>query len=161
MTIKVNVSDKEDKSGEFQPLPAGLYFCIITDVEPKASGSDKNFGKPMLYFRFTIQEGPYAGRAMGSNACLWDGALYTIINLLKAVGEYDNCKSGGSLEIPDAPEFYLGREIDVRRGINQKAKKENPTDDPGAWLEVKGFAPHKTTSGTVAGSKSPGNNLLP
>lgn len=165
MTVKVNVSDQEDKSGgDYVPLPAGNYKCVITDVEPKNSQSDKNYGKPMLYFRFTIQDGVYADRVLGANACLWDGALYTIIGLLKAIGEYDNCKGSDGLAIPDAPEFYLGRELMVRRGLNRKAKKENPEDEPHTWLEVKGFSSAQSGEGSSSsggnGNRT-SNSLLP
>jgi len=164
MTVRVNVSDQEDKSGgDYQPIPSGMYNAVITDVESKASASDNNFGKPMLYFRFTIQDGIYAERVIGANACLWDGALYTIVGLLKAIGEYDNCKKGGGLDIPEEPEFYLGRAIKVRRGVNQKKKKENPEDDPATWIEVKGFskAQDAVGAGASSGSGRSGGSLLP
>jgi hypothetical protein len=140
MGIKVNVSEQENKSGDYTPLPSGTYNCVITDVESKDSQSENNFGKPMLYFYFTIQDGAFADRVMGVNACCWDGALYTIIGILKAIGEYDNLNSGNGLDIPTEPEFYLGRGIKVRRGVNQKRKKENPDDEPSGWIEVRGFA---------------------
>jgi hypothetical protein len=166
MSIKVNVSEQEDKSGgDYVPLPAGQYNCVITDVEPKSSASEANFGKPMLYFRFTIQDGPYADRVQGANACCWDGALYTIVGLLKAIGEYENCTKGGSLDIPDSPEFYLGRPVIVRRGLNKKAKKENPEDDPSTWLEVKGFSKAKEegagSPAAASGAKAGSSSLLP
>jgi hypothetical protein len=168
MAIKVNVSDQEDKSGgDYVPLPSGNFHCVITDVEPKSSASQDNFGKPMLYFRFTNQDGPYADRVQGTNACLWSPALYTIIGILKAIGEYENCKKDGELEIPDEPEFYLGRSIGVRRGLNKKAKERNPEDDPSSWIEVKGFSAW-SADGEAAGSSSTGvggrttsNSLLP
>jgi hypothetical protein len=160
MSIKVNVSDQENKSGEYKPLPAGNFHCVITDVDPRESQSEANPGKPMLYFTMVIQDGPYAEKDMGVNACCWDGALYTIIGILKAIGEYDNCKQGGGLNIPDAPEFYLGRDLMVRRGVNQKKKKENPDDNPEMWIEVRGFAKYEgaaSKSSSNAGSSS----LLP
>jgi hypothetical protein len=163
MTVKVNVSDQEDKSGEYTPLPSGMYKCVIADVEPKASASEKNFGKPMLYFRFTVLEGQYADKTIGTNACLWEGALYTIIGVLKALPSkqgnataYEDCRSAEGLSIPDAPEFYLTQELMVRRGVNPKTKKENPEDDPSSWIEVRGFAPIKEGS-----SSSPGNGSAP
>jgi hypothetical protein len=170
MSIKVNVSDQEDKSGEYTPLPSGMYKCVIADVEPKASASEKNFGKPMLYFRFTVLEGPYADKTIGTNACLWDGAFYTIIGLLKALpsqdgnkSAYEDCKSGDGLSIPDAPEYYLTKELMVRRGVNPKTKKENPEDDPSSWIEVRGFAPIKegSSSSSTNGSAPGKSSLLP
>jgi hypothetical protein len=153
MGFKVNVSEQENKAGERKVLPAGKYRCAITEVEQKASKSDANYGKDMLYFYMTVQDGVYADQQLGVNACCWSGALYTIVNLLKAIGEYDNCKdASGQLDIPSEQEFYLGRELMVRQGINPKAKKENPTDDPDSWLEVRGFAPIE--SGEAASSST-------
>jgi hypothetical protein len=119
----------------------------------------------MLYFTFTVQEGPYADRNTWANACLWSGALYTIINLLKAIGEYDNLIDGKELTIPELPEFYIGKELIVRRGVNQKSKEKNPDDDPENWIEVRGFASAKnaavgSSSSAASGPKS-SNSLLP
>jgi hypothetical protein len=160
MPIHVNVSEQEDRSGEYQPLPSGKFHVIITDVEPKESQSENNFGKPMLYFYMTIQDGPYADRVMGVNACLWDGALYTIIGILKALGKYEDCKTANGLEIPDAPEFYLGGELYARRGVNQNTKKKNPEDDPASWIEVRGFAKYERT-GASGSTPSKAGSLLP
>jgi hypothetical protein len=163
MAIHTNISDKEDKSGgDYVPLPAGRFNCIITDVESKDSQSDNNYGKPMLYFRFTIQDGPYAERVIGTNACCWTGALYTIVGILKAIGQYDNVKGPNGLDIPDAPEFYLGQPIIVRRGVNQKKKKENPNDDPDTWIEVRGFSSLEgAAAGSPGASGRSGGSLLP
>jgi hypothetical protein len=168
MPIKVNVSDQEDKSGgDYVPLPSGNYHCVITDVEPKTSQSQDNFGKDMLYFRFTNQDGIYADRVQGTNACLWSPALYTIIGILKAIGEYENCKENGELTIPTEPEFYLGRSIGVRRGLNKKAKEKNPEDEPSTWIEVKGFSswsPDREAAGSSnagVGGRATANSLLP
>jgi len=161
MSVKVNVSDREDSAGSYQPLPSGNFRCVITDVDPRESQSEANPGKPMLYFTMTVQDGPYAEREMGVNACLWEGALYTIINLLKAIGEYENCKSADGLDIPDAPEFYLGRELNVRRGVNRKTKEKNPEDDPASWIEVRGFSKYEKTAGADGSVPSKSSNLLP
>jgi hypothetical protein len=157
MSVKVNISDKEAASGEFVPIPSGLYHVVITDVEKKASKSDANMGKPMLYFTGTIQDGPYAEKTIGVNACLWGGAAYTIVGILKALGEYEKCKSKDGLTIPDEPEFYLGRDIMFRRGINPKTKKENPDDDPSSWIEVRGFAPYKAGDSSSSNASSGSN----
>jgi hypothetical protein len=161
MSVKVNVSDREDTAGDYQPLPSGKFHCVITDVDKRESQSEANPGKPMLYFTMTVQDGPYAEKTMGVNACLWTGALYTIVNLLKAIGVYDDCKDkNGDLDIPDAPEFYLGRDIEVRRGVNKKTKEKNPEDDPSSWIEVRGFAKYER-EGASGSAPSKSSNLLP
>jgi|SRR5882724_402584 len=150
MSIKVNVSDQEAKSGSWDPLPSGRFWCVITDAEKVESKSQANPGKPMLNFTLTVQDGKYAEKDMQQNACLWSGALYTIVNILKALGEYDNCFANGELTIPDSPSFYVGRDIDVIRGVNKKRKEENPDDDASMWVDIRRFAPHDANAANGA-----------
>lgn len=163
MGIKVNLSDKEAKSGDYVPLPSGSYHCAIVEADNRESNSEANPGKPMIYFTFNILDGVYADRTMGTNACLWEGAAYTIVNLLKAIGEFENCGGKKNLDIPTAPEFYVGRELMVRRGVNPKTKKENPNDDPMSWVEVRGFSAVQagSSSSTPSVGSSGSGSLLP
>jgi hypothetical protein len=156
MSIKVNtISDQESKAGDGTGyLPSGSYHAVITEVEFAESQSEANPGKPLLKFVADVQDGPYADRQLKWTACCWEGALYTIINMLKALDMYNDATKGGGLDIPDAPEAYLTRHLMVRRGVNQKAKKENPEDDPMSWIEVRGFAPYK--EGMKSGTPAPG-----
>jgi hypothetical protein len=157
MAIKVNMSDQEAKSGDGTGyLPSGNYHCVITSVESADSQSDANPGKPLLKFVGTVQDGEFAERELKWTACCWDGALYTIVGLLKALDEFENCggNSGEGLAIPDAEEFYVQRHVMVRRGLNKKAKEKNPEDDPMTWIEVRGFSPYR--EGQVSGKPSPG-----
>src|ERR1700744_2866008 len=103
MGIKVNtVSEQEAKSGDGTGyLPSGTYHAVITDVELAESQSDANPGKPLLKFTAAVQDGEYADRDLKWTACCWSGALYTIINLLKALGEFENCGGEKNLDIPD------------------------------------------------------------
>lgn len=152
MGIKVNVSDQENKSGEWVPLPSGSYHVVITEVEAAASQSANNFGKPLLKFRAVVQDGEYADKVMTWTACCWSGALYTIIGVLKAMGKYEEVNGKGGLDIPDAPEFYIGAHLIARRGVNKKAKEDNPDDDPINWVEVRGFQPYKEGQVSTPGS---------
>jgi hypothetical protein len=161
--ITVNVSEQEASSGErnFDPLPAGKYHMAITGVEVEESGSEDNYGKPMLAFEFTIQDTPgpwqkYANRKDWSRACLWDGALYTIVGILKALPSQegkknayeDNMKPTGrvdehgkpiyELDIPTEPEYYEGQELFTRRGKNKRQVEKFP-DMPERWIEIRGF----------------------
>ena len=165
MSVKVNISEKEAKAGDWDPLPSGRFWCVITNAEKTESKSEKNPGKPMLNFTFTVQDGKYANKEMQQNACLWDGAAYTIVNILKAIGEYENCFDGKVLTIPDSPSFYIGRDVDVIRGVNKKRKEENPDDDASMWVDIRRFAPHdaKAATGASSTAKSGGkaSSLLP
>src|SRR5260370_27495528 len=115
MAIKVNtVSGREASSGDGTGyLPSGSYHTIITEVEFAESQSEANPGKPLLKFIATVQDGPYADRELKWTACCWEGALYTIINLLKALGMYEDANKGKGLDIPDAPQMYIGRHLMV------------------------------------------------
>jgi hypothetical protein len=158
MSIRVNVSEKEDRAGDREPLPIGKYHQAITDVELTEANSEDNAGKPMLSFTFTVQDTPgpwreFAGRKDFTNACLWDGALYTIIMILKALGEYENCKDAdGDLDIPTEPEFYLGRELITRRAVDPKQKKKWP-DMPERWIQIRGILPYDEETAHKEGAK--------
>jgi Protein of unknown function (DUF669) len=156
MSIKVNtVSDQEARSGDGTGyLPSGTYHCVITNVEAAESQSEKNPGKPLLKFTSVVQDGEYADREIKWTACCWSGALYTIINLLKALDMYEDANKASGLDIPDAEEAYVTKHVMVRRGLNKNAKKENPEDDPMTWIEVRGFAPYK--EGLKSGTPAPG-----
>lgn len=165
MGIKVNVSDQEAQSGDrnFDSMPAGKYHGAITGVELQESQSENNYGQPMLNFEFTVQDTPgswqkYANRKDWVNACLWDGALYTIVGILKAMPSTqgkknaweDNLKDTGNvdaegkpileLDIPTEPEYYEGVELFFRRGKNKKQVEKWP-DMPERWVEIRGFEP--------------------
>jgi len=154
MGIRVNVSEQEDQAGAREPLPAGKYHVAVTDVQLQESQSDDNFGKPMMNFEFTVQDTPgawqkHANRKDFTNACLWDGALYTIIMVLKAMpseqgndNAYEDCKdANGELDIPTEPEFYLGQDLIIRRGLDPKQKKKWP-DMPERWIQIRGILPY-------------------
>jgi hypothetical protein len=159
--IKVDISDKEASAGEGGYLPAGLYHCVITEVESAESQSENNPGKPLLKFVSVVQDGPFAEREIKWTACCWSGALYTIVGQLKAMGKYEQQTQGGGLDIPDAPEFYIGEHIMVRRGVNQKRKKENPEDDPASWIEVRGFAAYKEGGTSSQNGAKAASSILP
>jgi hypothetical protein len=156
--IRVNFSTDEAESKDFEELPIGKYNCKITEVEYRESKSDKNLGKPMYNFTFTVQDGAYIDRKIWTNACLWEGALYTISNIMKAVG-YD--VSAGGLEIP-MPDEFLSKDIVVRIGKGRAqvgdGTKENPQYP--AKNEAKGFsAPAEGNATTSTGRKA--GSLLP
>jgi hypothetical protein len=171
MGIKVNVSEQESRSGDREPLPAGKYHMAITDVTMSSPADGENIGKPMLVFEFTVQDSPdtqvpnreskdFLNRKDFVNACLWEGALYTIVGILKALGEYENSlDSNGDLDVPTEPEFYLSRELYVRRAVNRKQKERFP-DIPDYWIQAQGYSPYKQTASTGA-PRQQSDSLLP
>jgi hypothetical protein len=170
MGIVVNVSTKEATAGPQEPFASGKYHLVISDVEMRESKSNKNKGKPMYGMEFTVQESELlktpaevVGRKVYTNACLWDGALYTIIGLMKALEMEVN---EGQLEIPE-PEDFLGLEVIAKIVITPKktATDENTGEkkEYEPRNDIKGFF-SLNAPGTIpkAGSAtSGGSSVLP
>lgn len=125
--LRVNFSDKEATSAALDPIPRGEYHVKITDVETRYSKSEKNEGKPYWAIEFTVQEGPYSDRKVWTNCMLFEGALYTLSQLMKALG-YD--VSEGESEVPDGDDL-ISRDVIVRVTIRPE------TDQYSAQNEVK------------------------
>jgi hypothetical protein len=88
--LKVNFSGKEASSQPrtFEPVPTGKYHVKLTDGTWEECGPEsKNPGKPYWALEFTIQDGPYEGQHLWSNVMLFEGALYSLAQLMKALGE--------------------------------------------------------------------------
>jgi len=165
--LKVTVSDQEASSGDREGLPVGKYHCAITDVRLDSPSSGDNIGKPMLVFEFTIQDSElnqpaklneFKNRKQYVNACVWEGALYTIVGILKAMGKYEeNVDESGELDVPDDPDYYIGEQMFVRRATNNKQRQKFP-DNPDYWIQASGFSALKSK---VGASSSSDNSLLP
>jgi hypothetical protein len=165
--IHVNFTDQEASSEarDFDPLPTGKYNVYITDIELKESTSEKNFGKPYWAMEFTVADGPYVDRKLWTNCMLFDGALYTLSQLLKATGHEDAIKTG---KIPDA-ETFIGQQVVVsaKKEINKYAmnkERESGIENPEVQYrtEVKGIKPFgSSTAPSATASTGKKNSLLP
>lgn len=156
MAININVSDNAARKPRVrQELPLGWYILRITGVELTESQSEKNPGKPMYNFELEITDDPrnpqdangaseFAGRPEWVRACLWEGAEFTIVAILNALGKD---VQPGALAVPDINDpqdedggldFFLGRDIKARWGIRKKeriaATKENRKPEP-EWTQ--------------------------
>jgi hypothetical protein len=175
--VKVNVSEQEASTGDREPFPVGKYHSAITDVRMDSPSSGDNVGLPMLVFEFTIQDSDkhqpaslnqFANRKMYVNACLWGedpasgrkGALYTIIQILKAMGKFDECYSDGELDVPDDPDYYLGSQMFVRRATNNKQRQKFP-DNPDYWIQASGFSALPNAAQMANSGASSDGSLLP
>lgn len=128
MSIKVNVSSDDARVESQSVLPAGNYDMKITDVEVREvkefrpDGSpNPNAGSPYYNMEFTIQEGKYQGRKAWTNAMLFEGALFTVIKILKALN-YN--VSPGELDIPE-PNELTGKDIRVYMGRKRGQSQED------------------------------------
>jgi uncharacterized protein DUF669 len=156
MGLTLNISEQEAESKAFDDLPAGKYNCKITDVSVEEVKKGDNAGKEYYHFEFTIQDGKYENQKMWANAMLWAGAAYTIVNILKALGQ----DVGTQLEVPDA-EWFITRDIVVKMSMGKAqigdGTKENPQYP--ARVEARSFFPYG--SGTTAASAGKKDSLLP
>jgi hypothetical protein len=169
VAFKVNISEQEAKSADREALPAGKFHFKITDMSLEHTKvTAKNPNMPYFNFEFTVQDSPgpwqqYAGRKDFTNAMLFPNALYTISQILKAL-DYP-VPQGGELEIPDAPEFYLGKDIMGRRGTNQKDKVDDGTGKMILRVQLRGFSkfgPNETGGAVVtSGSPTGAGSVLP
>jgi hypothetical protein len=160
--LKVNFSEQEASSEafDFEALPSGKYPVTITDIETRESNSEKNKGKPYWHLELTVDEGhPNAGRKLWANVMLFDGALYSLAQLLKATGNEDAIKSG---KVPDA-DYFVSKQVVVtvakqrdtyRENKQEEAGERSESDPPLYKNEVKGFKPGAAAGSPVATGKA-------
>jgi hypothetical protein len=142
--LRVNFSDQEANSEarSFDPIPSGKYHVRLTDISTEKCGpTSKNPGKPYWHIEFTIQDGPHEDRKVWTNAMLFEGALYTLSQLLKATGNGEAIKTG---KIPPADSF-MGAELTivVKKQVDTYAIEQGEWDGTGPKPfknEVKGIA---------------------
>lgn len=160
-SLRVNFTDQETESEarSFEPLPTGEYTVCIVDWEVRRSTSSKHNGKPYWSLQLKVQDGPYESRSVFTNVMLFEGALFSLSQLLKATGFEDRLKTG---VIPNCDEIIArGPFVAVVRKQVDKYKIEQ-----GEWTpesgepkpmknEVKGF---KSLDQLKAGSS---NTLMP
>jgi hypothetical protein len=109
--LRVNFTDKEAASKAFEDLPVGKYDAYITEVEVKQPSSGDNTDKYYYSFTAKVDGGPHDGRSLFTNAMLWEGALYTISQIMKAIPEFaGRVGGGGEVEIP-APQEFVGKKV--------------------------------------------------
>jgi hypothetical protein len=147
--LYVDLSEKESVVKDFTPVPRGAYHVVCTDGELRESKSDKNKGKPYYALEFTIQDGPHENRKVWTNAMCFAGALFTMVQLVEAMGG-EVPKGGGKFRIPAIDEL-IGKHFIARVSIKPE------TDEYDAKNEIRGF---KAYDGKAPASKKE-NDLLP
>jgi len=158
--LRVNFSEEESASEgrSFEPIPGGKYTCCVYEWEVRTSTSAKNSGKPYWALRLKVQDGPYEGRVLFANVMLFEGALYSLAQLLKALGFTDALKTG---VIPNGDEL-IGKPFTA---IVQK-KVDQYKIDQGEWTagsgdpkpmknEVSGYAALDQAKANSGGSLMP------
>jgi len=153
MDLKVNFSSEEASSEARKPIPRGEYHVKITDIDLRESQSEKNNGKPYWAIEFTVQDGEYSDKRVWTNCMLFEGALYTFAQLMKALG-YDI--RSGEFTVPDA-EDLISRDVIVRVSIRPERTVGDKTYDESN--EIKGIK--AWTEGASVGGKKKSGSLLP
>lgn len=152
--LKVNFTTEEADSAVREIPPSGDYIVNITDGELKAvKPNRKNTGRPYWQLKFVVQEGKYTGTTLISSVMLFEGALYSLAQLMKALGFEI---SGGESELPSLEEI-IGRQV-VVRGIKQAPKTMPDGTELNERFEIKGF---KVFKGAADVASNAGNSILP
>lgn len=152
MSLRVNISSKEAESTSLDVLPSGKYLCNIVEgsIEEVKPGK-KNVGKPYWKLRFVVQDGTFAGRNIYSTVMLFEGALYSLSQLMKALG-YD--VNAGDITVPDVSDIE-GKTVIVR-GQKKPASTDPETGrDMPERFEVKGY------QGSGVTQKTGDSSILP
>jgi uncharacterized protein DUF669 len=158
--LRVNFSQKEAEAEAFDNLPSGKYHVRITSVEVKRSTTKKNWQKPYYACTYVVVEGAYEGRKIFDNVMLFEGALYSLSGLMKALGL---SVAQGSIAVPK-PDELLEQEFVVKLSIQPKrtVKDEEGNDVTyDARNQVKGYYPIKVMAGKVVGGSSSIDDLAP
>jgi len=157
--IRVNMSSKEGKSKTLEPLPSGRYLVAVTDCDLDECGPNSdNAGKPMFKLEVTVQDGDYEGRKAWTNVMLFEKALYSISQMLKACG-IDIREVGDKAEfqvegyepnmIP-GPEYWMGKQFIIRTKLMPKRKDKNTGKEYDERTEIKGFMSPKDWNPSMA-----------
>jgi hypothetical protein len=159
--LKVNFSTEEagSEARSFDALPSGKYESFLTDIELRESKSEKNFGKPYWAAEFTVSSGPYETRKFWGNIMLFEGALYSLAQLLKATGFEEALGTG---IVPD-PDLLIGKPVllNVKKQRDTFAEERDGDGTPQFKNEIKGYmtmgsaaaGPTANTPGTKSATK--------
>lgn len=153
--LRINLSAQEAAAESFEDLVAGKYRVAIIAGKVERSKSAKNPGKPMYSLTYKVQDGKHKGAQMYDRLCLWSGAAYSYVMLVKALG-YKVAE--GSIPVVPIKDL-IGRTFIVRYGMG----KANTVKDPitgeekkyEARLQVKGYFADGASSGVNATSFVP------
>lgn len=137
--IFVNFSkDEAESTGDYKPIPRGEYHCKITDNEVALSKSEKNPGKPMWKMELTVQDGEYENRKLITNVCLWNGALYSLSQIMKAIYQVDI--EAGEFRVPAAADL-IGKDVIAKVMVKPANDQYDAGNNIKSFKEYTGKAP--------------------
>lgn len=149
--LKVNFTEEEASSKAREVPPSGEYHVALTDgsLEVVKPGR-KNTGKQYWKCTFVIQEDKYKGVTIFSTVMLFDGALYSLSQLMSALGYNVN---SGEFQVPHIDELF-GKELIVR-GIKRPAFIGEDGKEISERFEIKSYKPLRDVSGHKATTSNP------
>lgn len=110
LRVDFSKEEAETEGRSFENLPKGTYHVRASKVQPKACGPEsKNPGKPYYNIDWIIQSGPYEGRHLFDNVMLFSPALYSVSQLMKALGM---SVQKGQTRLPN-PKEILDKDVNV------------------------------------------------
>ncbi len=125
MTFKLNMTDKEAASKDFELPPSGSYVCRITDIElDEVKKQGDNFGKPFWKLTLVVEDGAYAGTTIFTTVMLFQGALYGLKRLCEAV--HPEYIQDNDIHLPStesgmpSPDPWLGQIVHIK-GVKHPA----------------------------------------
>lgn len=147
--LKVNFTNEEATSVVRDVPPSGTYVVNITKGELKeVKPGRKNTGKPYWQLTFVVQEGPYQGTTLISSVMLFDTALYSLAQLMKALGYNINT---GDFVLPPLDEI-IGKTVQVRG--NKMPPRESEGQTLPERFEIKGYKAANIAGATASAPSS-------
>jgi len=161
--FRINISDEEAASEgrSAELIPRGDYHVKCTDGELKECGPEsKNPGKPYYNLEFTVQTGPHTGRKLFTNAMLFEGALYTIVQVMKGMGL---SVTPGDMEVPSIDEIVGHDFIASVSKSNEKTVGDKTYEPRNEIRGLRAYSPDFTPAGLSGGTKakSGATSLMP
>jgi hypothetical protein len=172
MGIKVNMSDKEASSAPREPLPNGKYLVCWSDGSLAFSKSEKNNGKPYYSAELTVQDGKYEGRKIFTNVMCFEGALYSMSQIIKALGYAIGSDGSFMIDGHDANEipeldWFIGRSfvVSVKTTPERTDKVTGKTyaarNEVGSWFPASDWAGAPAEATKASGHKAVAPNGAP
>ena len=156
--LYVNFSDEEAASTprDVEPLPSGKYLVIMDEVDLAYCGPEsKNPGKPYYRIRFTVvadkKAGIYVGRKCWTNAMLFSPALYTIEQIMKAIG-FEGAGQSGKKRVPRASELLDLTIMISGSNVGEQKDKKDPSKTYAPKFEPKSYWPESAWAAGISGT---------
>jgi|SRR3990172_3495912 len=151
--LKVNFTSEEATSVVREVPPSGEYVVNIVEGEIKSvKPGRKNVGRPFWQLQLVVQDGAFSGSRFYASVMLFDGALYSFAQLMRALG-YD--VNDGDFEVPSL-EDIIGKTVNVKGFKRPPTTLDDGTNLPERF-EIKGYK----TSNKQGAAKAATSSILP